>query len=448
MTDDAHVGRRTVLKYAGSAFALGLAPQASAAETSRYIAVTNGGSPAVSRSDFTARHALADGDVLIAEGPADATDELAALSDVSDATADATVPVARSPVDTASETTDEPGFEAQWDKRRIEAPAAHERTTGEGTSIAVIDSGIAADHPDLAPNVDGESSRLVKNAELLSDEDPVDPVGHGTHVAGIAAASAANDAGVVGTAPDADLVSLRLAYENDAGELVEDFSGALLALAYVAQIGVDVANLSLQSDAFPPKFNGSAYRRAYHRLVQYAIDQGTAVVAAAGNKELDLQHGGQTIVPGDLPPAITVSATGPNDEMAYYSNYGRGFVDVAAPGGGYETEPKTESTDGVDWPAPTNLVLSTMAPESRLGTDVGGAEYAYAAGTSQAAPQVSGALALLRSEYPDASHYTLANAIAQGADGPHGRSHPEFGAGHLNVPAAFDANVLNGRRPK
>ncbi|WP_205254030.1 MULTISPECIES: S8 family serine peptidase [Halostella] len=129
-----------------------------------------------------------------------------------------------------------------------------------------------------------------------------------------------------------------------------------------------------------------------------------------------------------------MSATGPNDALTFYSNWGTNEIDVGAPGGGYETYEKTVDPEAdVEWPYPANLVLSTV-PE-----DLYNASYAYFAGTSNAAPQVVGTAALVREVAPNANARQVENAIKLGADLVNGRGDSELGAGRVNARGALDA---------
>lgn len=125
-----------------------------------------------------------------------------------------------------------------------------------------------------------------------------------------------------------------------------------------------------------------------------------------------------------LPNTFSVSATGPDDELSFYSNYGTSDIDVAAPGGGYGTVEKTLSSE-TEWPFPTNLVFSSIPNNS----------YAYYQGTSMAAPQVSGLVGLIKDEdlAPDLNTYQVEETIKQNAEMSPGQSDPEFGAGRINA---------------
>lgn len=476
MSDNDSVHRRTVLKRTGAALALtATMGTAAGADGDRwYVVVTDGDAAGrVSRKGFDVRAELAGGDVLLVRGSDGETDRLASTSHVSAASVDVTAdsepeeeladaatsgeaPTDESGAatmassDVAPETTDEPLYENQWDKALIDLPEAHEVTTGEGTRLALLDSGIYADHPDLDVNED--LSRVVTR-DTIEDREVRDPSGHGTHVAGIAAASVDNDAGVAGVAPDAELVSIRDVPDEDGESL--SLARRLVGLEYAASIDVDVVSSTQVPGglvrSLPPKARGSALAEACRRLIQQAVDSGTVVVQAAGNYVIppeggaNLQEGGDFMAPGFVPAALTVGATGPNDERAYYSHYGLDYLDVAAPGGGYETAEKTNGSTDVEYPSPTNGILSTLKPGSPFARRAGAPEslYGYMIGTSMATPQVAGVAALIRSIAPDVNPYRVMQAIKQSADGEKG---PAVGAGRLNAANALESPVLNGAR--
>ena len=336
------------------------------------------------------------------------------------------------------------------------APEAHEVATGEGATLAVIDTGVDIDHPDLEPNLDVDRGRLFRAGEVRAGEGAVvvpadrgDPTegtttverhvaddvdGHGSHVSGIAAAPR-NGRGVAGTAPDASVIPLRVFYydevENDDGGreavLTTTTADILLAIEYAAAAGADAANMSIGTPPLDPQSRSEGMHVAYQRVIQSARRRGTLVVVSAGNSATDLQRGGQYTMPNSTAAAMSVSATGPNDELVFYSNYGTSEVDIAAPGGGYETREKTLADD-TEWPFPTNLVLSTVPPEL-----YGGDEYAYFAGTSMAAPQVTGLAALARELEPSANAKQVQKAIEHGAVGASGKSDPDLGAGRIDA---------------
>ncbi|WP_343195723.1 S8 family serine peptidase [Halovivax sp.] len=273
-------------------------------------------------------------------------------------------------------------------------------------------------------------SALFSSGDPIDDH-PWDEHYHGTHVAGTAAAT--GDVGVIGTAPDAELVSLKVFwFEEIDGEVVLTTTTAdiLAAITAAAAIDADAANMSLGTPPLDPQLNAAGIRVAYERVIQYASREGTAVVASAGNSDANLQQGGYFTVPNSTAGALSVSATGPNDERVFYSNYGTNEIDVGAPGGGYETLEKTLEEDPAEvaWPYPLNLVLSTIP----------GGEYAWLAGTSMAAPQVAGTVALVRELAPDANARQVEQAVKAGCEGVDGQSDSDTGAGRINAKNACE----------
>ncbi len=349
---------------------------------------------------------------------------------------------ARVPAD-ASEATDEPLYDLQWDKQDLRIPEAQQVSTGEGVRVAVIDSGVAAEHPDL-DNVNLELSENFSGDGLGVGY----PYGgyHGTHVSGIIAASAENDLGVVGTAPGAELVDCRV-FPYDEGA---PFSVVLAALLHAVDVDADVANMSL--GAYSPRREyvddgrfGRLYGNALNSALTYANREGTLVVMSAGNNGADLQHDKRWIsLPNEGAKGLSVSATGPigfgwGDEgleedfasPAFYTNYGTNAVDLGAPGGDADLE-----TDSPMWYL--DLVLSTVAEFERdedTGEITGNPTYSWswAAGTSMAAPNVSGAAALVKATNPEYGPARIKSALERAAEVPEGYEKTYYGSGYLNV---------------
>lgn len=454
-----HPTRRRLLGSAAAAgVALSTIGTVSAADQTRYLVTVNGPGvrPALERAGFAVAHDLADGTVLAVRGPDGETATLEGLDGIRAAAPDRqftlSSPAIRASPDVAGSPTTAPEgptlYPSQWDKQVQDLHEAHNHATGANTTLAILDTGIDPAHPDLAANLDETASRLFSSGNPIeADDNPWDLNGHGTHVAGTAAATAETGAegfgtGIVGTAPAATLVSAKVFWYEDPADydefdepfLTTTLGDILAAIDYAAAIGADAVNMSLGSaEPLVPTDRTDGVHVAYQRVCQYATQRGTVVVAAAGNNDATLQ-GSQFVLPTSVPGTVSVSATGPTDERAFYSNSGTGEVDVGAPGGGYETENKTRKEDGVEWPFPTNLVLSTVPP------DVYGAPYAYLAGTSMAAPQVTGLVGLVRSLEPDLSAARVTQAIAHGADDVNGtgRSDPDLGAGRINAADTVD----------
>jgi subtilisin family serine protease len=279
----------------------------------------------------------------------------------------------------------------QWGLDMIEADPAHQVGSGSGAVVAVIDSGVQADHPDLA-------GRLLSGYDFVdNDGTPQDGNGHGTHVTGIVAADANNGIGVEGVAPGAMVLPVRVLGDDGSGST----SGVVQGIDYAVAHHVDVINLSLGSDV--PLLGGSPPE--FDQAIGRALDAGIVVVAAAGNSGLPAcdQPSGQ----GRL---LCVGAVDRNGNRAYYSNFGQG-LGITAPGG-----------SGLPF---DHDILSTYPP----GT------YAELAGTSQATPHVAAVAALLAGlgvHGQAAVQRILATARDAGAPGPDST----YGAGIVDARAA------------
>lgn len=429
--------RRTVLKAIGAGgLTLTFAGLVSADGEQRYLVRGSTGiERQVRRRGYSVEHSLADGTVLVVDGEPEASDDLEGIDDVSTAVPDFAFELeepelsASADVDVGDDDTDEDDwpalFDQQWDKHVTDAAAAHESATGDGRRLAIIDTGIDHTHQDLG-NVNTDASVSIIGGEI--GDHTGDAGYHGTHVAGITAAT--GEVGVIGTAPDAELVSIRVFGEEGGAT----FGDILLAMEYAANVGTDAANMSIGTPPIPPQGNAEQYRRVMEPVAQAVTSRGTLLVGSAGNSDANLQQGGFFTLPNSLSGVTSISATGPNDERTFYSNYGTNEIDVGAPGGGYETLEKTLSEDEneVEWPFPTNLVLSTVP----------GDDYAWLAGTSMAAPQVTGTAALVREIAPDANARQVEQAIKNGADLVNGQSDDDLGAGRLNAADTLDTSQV------
>ncbi|GAB2623464.1 S8 family serine peptidase [Streptomyces capparidis] len=320
----------------------------------------------------------------------------------------------------------EPMEPLQWDLPAIKADKAHAKSIGsKKVNVAVIDTGVDDTHPDLAPNFDAKSSVScvggVPDTSAGAWRPTPDSDGnyHGTHVAGTIAA-ARNDVGVAGVAPGVTLSAIKV---SEPGNSLFFPESVVCGFVWAAEHGADVTNNSYYVD--PWMFNckddpdQKAILDAVGRAASYAERKGALNVASAGNSNFDL--GADEIVddsspddstpvtrtidpsecldvPTQLPGVVSVSATGPKNGKSYYSNYGYGVIDVAAPGGDGRVQP--------DAPAENGRILSTMP----------GNAYGYLQGTSMAGPHVAGVAALLKSTHPWASPRTLQVMMKAQAD--------------------------------
>ena len=362
-----------------------------------------------------------------------------------------------------SEALDDTYYPYQWDKQDLEIPTAHETTRGEGTRIAIIDSGVDNTHPDLDVNV-ADSKDFTGDGLGAGVPGGGD---HGTHVAGIAAASTEGSTGVAGTAPGADLLDFRV-FSNFGGTNGA-FSIVVAAVVEAVRTDCDVANLSLGAYPIPRKGLGSFYGGVLNKTMNYAQKEGTLVVASAGNDASDLQSdtgneididgdgeletlegGGWISLPNEAAGVVSVSATGPTgyagalfegqplatpaESPAFYTNYGTNAVDIAAPGGDADLT-MTDPVGGVPAYA-YDFVFSTVT--TVVTDDDGNYEetvpgYGWKAGTSMAAPNVTGAAALVKSNNPDYNANQVRAALENAAEVPDGYDKTYYGSGYLNV---------------
>jgi subtilisin family serine protease len=293
-------------------------------------------------------------------------------------------------------------FRYQWGMDAINAPEAwNAGFTGKKAKVFVLDSGIDAEHPDLAPNLNTSLS-----TSFVPDEDyNVDDgfyFSHGTHVSGIIAA-ADNSYGVIGVAPEAEIVMVKVLSEYTGSGA---FSWINAGIVYAADNGADVINMSLGATFYRNGFYldendevqkiPAVYMQnlilAQQRAVNYAFRKGALIITSAGNDGINLDGAGSLFkIPASLNNVIAVSATAPDywynsqlngipdpdlDIPASYTNYGKSLVDLAAPGGDFDFYDQIN----YHW----DMVLSTIS---------GG--WGWAAGTSMSSPHVAGVAALI-----------------------------------------------------
>ena len=353
----------------------------------------------------------------------------------------------------------EPFTDRQWDMAQMNVAQANRHATGRGVTVGIIDTGVDASHPDIAPNFDADLSRnftmdipsLDGECEVATCIDPanVDEGGHGTHVAGIVAA-ARNGIGTSGVAPDATIVNVRAGQDSGYFFLYE----TVAALTYAADAGLDVVNMSFYTDPWlyncdsaddyvsGPVTDEELAEQAFTKqtitaALEYAHDADVTLVAAAGNGHTDLSQPTRfdesspdyplnteverTVtndcldLPSEGPHVIAVGSLGPSTTKSDFSNYGVGSIDVSAPGGWFRDYFGTPQ-----FSTPGNMVLSPYPLQPAIdeelvdengvplddftlvGCDSRGNNcglYTYLQGTSMASPHVAGLAALVIEEH-------------------------------------------------
>ena len=339
----------------------------------------------------------------------------------------------------------DPAYPLQWHYPLIAIPDAWEISTGSPeVLVAVIDTGILLNHPDLiGQQVNGYD--FVSNIDSAMDgdgidSDPLDPgssIGgssssfHGTYVSGLIVAQGNNQIGVAGTAYSSRVMPLRALGANGEGtsydidQAVRYAAGLPNDSGTVPQRRADIINLSL---------GGAPFSQATQALYDAVQAAGVVVVAAAGN-----EASSAPFFPAGYDGVISVSAVDGQRRLASYSNIGLS-IDVAAPGGDSNYD-----LNGDGYP---DGVLSTDGKISENGIDY---VYTFLSGTSMAAPHVAGVLALMKSVNPALTPSDIHALLASGALtddlGAPGRD-DLFGYGIINaqrsVLAALEAT---GSRP-
>ncbi|PZD93922.1 peptidase S8 [Paenibacillus sambharensis] len=276
----------------------------------------------------------------------------------------------------------------QWNLPVIETEKGWRLSKGnEQVSVAVLDTGIQLDHPDL-------TGKLGEGLNIVSEAPPEDDVGHGTHVAGVIAASVNNNEGVAGMTWNNKVLPVKVLDSSGSGTTYSVAEGIIWATDH----GAKVINMSL---------GNYASAEFLHDAVRYAYDHDVVLVAASGNDNTERPG-----YPAAYPEVFAVAATDSSGRKASFSNYG-GYIDVAAPGA---TIPST-------YP---------------------GNQYAALSGTSMACPHVAALAALIRSVNPSLRNEEVMQVIRDTATdlGEEGRD-IYYGYGQIDVVRALQAAEEN-----
>jgi len=315
----------------------------------------------------------------------------------------------------ATKTPDDPFYPLQYalvdspSDHDIDAPTAWSTRAG-CAKVAVLDTGIDTDHPDLEANVYKSDDKPNNNKDddkngyvddtyglnaIAGKGSGQDDNGHGTHVSGIVAGRGNNDVGVSGTCWSSKLLAVKFMNSKGKGST----SAAIAGIEYAVKQGFKIINCS---------FGSSSSSSSLHDAVDYAQDHNTLLVVAAGNDSENIDK--HPLYPASYTDSniLAVAASTQDDTLADFSNFGSTGVDVAAPG------------------------------DSIYSTYLGGG-YRVLSGTSMAAPYAAGVAALLRKQEPDATYGNLRYAIRHKVDKPPALENKVAYDGRLNAEKALAA---------
>ena len=286
-------------------------------------------------------------------------------------------------------TPNDPYYNLQWSLPKMKVDKAWDLSTGSSpVTIAIVDSGVDADHPDLSSKLIG-GYNTINNTTSTNDDN-----GHGTHVAGIAAGIMDNSKGIAGIAVNSKIMPVKAMDSSGSGSIMDIAEG----ITWAADHGAKVINLSL---------GGPYYTQTLQDAIDYAYAKGCLVIAAAGN-----DNSSSPSYPAAHNHVVAVSATDENNNKAWFSNYGT-YVDIAAPG--------------------TNIYSTTFD-----------GLYGYKQGTSMACPNVSGVAGLVLSIVPSLTPDQLENILETTAldIGASGRDN-NFGYGLVDAYSAIQKAYPN-----
>lgn len=313
-----------------------------------------------------------------------------------------------------------------WNLDIIRAQTAWDKTLGSPTVlVAVIDTGIDRNHADIASNIAINSLEDQGTPQFDDDDNnyaddiygynfyqnnnnTMDNIGHGTHVAGTIAAIANNNYGIVGIAPLTKILPIKVCESSCPIDAV------VKGIVYATDRGADVINMSLGG----PLNSGV---ELYQDAVSYAHDHGVVIVVSAGNDGENTNF----VYPASLVKTISVASSTTEDTLSSFSNRGA-TVDLAAPGGGDFSNSSKR-----------NILSLKSSYATNWGSYVIDHDFMNLAGTSMAAPLVSGTAALLLAQYPDLTPEEI-RQILKKTSADHKNQLTEIQSGRLDAGQALN----------
>jgi thermitase len=286
---------------------------------------------------------------------------------------------------TAAAPVNDPDWKKQYAPAKVQAPEAWKLHAGSpGVTIAIVDTGIDANHPDL-------KDKVLPGFDVIDgDTNPNDGQGHGTHCAGIAAASVNNGIGIAGIAAKNKVFAVRVLDDEGSGTIADVATGIIKA----ADMGAKVISMSL---------GGSESAKVLEDAIVYAQKKDALVIAAMGNDGQQVKS-----YPAAVPGVLAVGSTDAADKRSSFSNFGP-WISVSAPG--------------------SNIWSTLPSGGSPLGN-----KYGNLSGTSMATPAVAGLAALVRSAFPAMTAAQVRARIEKAADDVGSKGFDvQFGHGRINA---------------